>query len=328
MQSSRHTRFKKLSIILSIALTILISVQFTSPEVQNRPYSSREIIVPKAVKTILERSCYNCHSNHSELKWFDRIAPVSHLVAHDIKEARSRFNFSEWDTLLPAQQQVILWEVVNAIEQKKMPLNRYLVAHPEANISPSELATLKLYVNTLSGRTKVDTTKIIRAANIPGGTMKQANQALISSTGISYSDDYKTWKVISATDKYDGGSMRIVYGNDIMIKALKDRQLPFPDGAKMVKAVWGKQLQDKEGNVFPGNFQNVQFMVKDRKRFKSTQGWGFARFDGLKLKPFGKAAAFAQTCINCHRLLVAENDFVFNIPYNEDKLKKHKRDVK
>jgi hypothetical protein len=120
-----------------------------------------------------------------------------------------------------------------------------------------------LNINTLSGRSKVDTAKIIRVPNIPFENVNTVSKKPVSSTGIPYSDEYKTWKVISVTDKYDGGSMRIVYGNDIMIKALKNRQLPFPDGAKMVKAVWGKQVQDKAGNIFPGNFQNVQFMVKD-----------------------------------------------------------------
>jgi hypothetical protein len=81
-----------------------------------------------------------------------------------------------------------------------------------------------------------------------------------------------------------------------------------------VKVVWGKQAEDKEGNVLPGNFQNAQFMIKDSKKYSATEGWGFAKFDGLDLKPAGKTILFEQTCANCHRLLAPENDFVFNIP--------------
>ncbi|MBO9658268.1 MAG: cytochrome P460 family protein, partial [Chitinophagaceae bacterium] len=87
-----------------------------------------------------------------------------------------------------------------------------------------------------------------------------------------------------------------------------------PDGAKIAKVVWGKQQEDSNGYVLPGNFQNVQMMIKDSKKFRTTEGWGFAKFDGLHLKPFGSTALFQTTCINCHRLLVPENDFVFNIP--------------
>jgi len=78
--------------------------------------------------------------------------------------------------------------------------------------------------------------------------------------------DYKNWQVISITDKYDGSSMRIVFGNEKMVKAIQNGQLPFPDGAKMVKVVWGKQQVDKNGNVLPGNFQNVQLMIKNAKK--------------------------------------------------------------
>jgi len=319
--------YKKRYIILVVILAIFLMIQFTTTKVQNSPQLG-QIEVPAQVKRIFKRSCYNCHSNQSELKWFDRIAPVSHLVTHDVTEAKSRFNFSEWDKIPKVQQEVLLWEMVNAIEQKKMPLNRYLTLHPEARVSASELAMLKRYVNTLPGRKRVDTNKVIKEVDQARAVNNSMKGIPISLTGIPYSDNYKSWKVISITDKFDGGSMRIVYGNDIMVKALQNNQLPFPNGAAMAKVVWAKKTEDAEGNVLPGNFQNVQFMIKDGKKFKSTENWGFARFDGLKLKAFGKNVSFAKTCINCHRLLVKDNDFVFNIPNNNDKFKQLNKDVK
>jgi hypothetical protein len=312
MQKSRFIPSNKLLVISGVALAAFLILQLTSPEIKNRPQVN-EINVPKEVSEILKRSCYDCHSNQANLRWFDHIAPVSHLVGHDISVARSRINFSEWGKIPSGLQQVLLWEIVNAIAQKKMPLKRYQIVHPGTAVSPSEIAVLKNYVNTLPGRSKVDTARILKAAFKLQGKTSWSNKPIISLTGIRYSDEYKSWKVLSVTDKFDGGSMRVVYGNDIMIKAVKDKQIPFPDGARMVKVVWGKQVEDSAGNIFPGNFQNVQFMVKDKK-YKSTEGWGFAKFDGLDLRPFGKTAAFANTCINCHKLLVAKNDFVFNIP--------------
>jgi len=309
MKSFVKKRLKKAGAILIVLLVLGVCLQFTSPIIENPP-ATREIVLPPEVKTIIERACYDCHSNRPELEWFDKIAPVSFMVADDIKEGRSRFNFSEWDKNPPAVQQLLLWEIVNAIEQRKMPLEAYKLVHPDADISASELAVLKRYVNTLSGRNKVDTGKIIK----PSGTGTQKTEVPVSLNGIAYSSDYKNWKIISVTDKYDGSSMRVVYGNSIMVKAIENHELPFPDGAKIVKVVWGKQGEDKNGNVLPGNFQNVQVMVKDSKKYKSTEGWGFAKFDGFQLKPYGKTALFANTCINCHRLLVPESDFVFNVP--------------
>lgn len=290
---------------------IFVGLQIGSPDIEN-PRVTSEIAVPADVKQILERACYDCHSNESKVEWFDKIAPASFIVAHDINEARSRFNFSEWDKNPAAVQELLLWEMVNAIEQKKMPLKRYQLAHSGGKVSGSELAVLKKYVNTLPGRHKVDTARIMSqtSSNQQVATPKTP----VSLNGIPYSSDYKNWKIISITDKFDGGSMRIVYGNDIMVTAIKNRQLPFPDGARIVKVVWGKQTEDAEGNVLPGNFQNAQFMIKDSKKYSATEGWGFAKFDGLDLKPAGKTVLFEQTCANCHRLLAPENDFVFNIP--------------
>jgi hypothetical protein len=312
------TPYRKLWIILGLLTAFVIALQFTSVELQNPP-ALAEFQAPREVKKILQRACYDCHSNQSKPEWYDKIAPVSFLVAHDVLEARSRFNFSEWDRNLPAVQQVLLWEMVNAIEQVKMPLKRYTSIHPQARVSAAELRILKGYVNTLSGRHRTDITKLIRNPGQDFKSYSQSTNTPVSLNGIPYTADYKNWKVISITDKYDGGSMRIVYGNEKMVKAIQDGQLPFPDGAKMVKVVWGKQQADKDGNVLPGNFQNVQLMIKNAKKYKATEGWGFARFDGLTLKPFGKTAGFDRTCINCHRLLVPENDFVFNIPTKSTK---------
>ncbi|GAA4323732.1 hypothetical protein GCM10023149_24880 [Mucilaginibacter gynuensis] len=309
MKTPGNTLYKRSLIILIGPVILLAALQFFSPAVENPPVK-KEIILPADVKAIMKRACYDCHSNQAEPAWFDRIAPASYLVAHDIKEGRSRFNFSDWDANPPAVQQLLLWEMVNAITENKMPLPSYLAMHPEAQISAAELTTLRNYVNTLPGRHKTDTASIVKP-----GTARQVKPPVpVSLNGIAYFADFKTWQIISTTDKYDGGSMRVVYGNELMIKAIKSRKFPFPDGTKIVKVVWGKQKEDKDGIVYPGNFQNVQIMIKDSKKYASTEGWGFAKFDGLDHKPFGKTALFAKTCINCHRLLVPESDFVFNIP--------------
>ncbi|MBO9661187.1 MAG: heme-binding domain-containing protein, partial [Chitinophagaceae bacterium] len=219
-------RKKKLAIILGVVLFISIGMQLTSPSLKNLPVTS-EIDLPSHVMAILKKACFDCHSNISSPAWFDRIAPVSYLVSRDIAEARSRFNFSEWDKNPPAVRELLLWEMINAIEQKKMPLPRYLRMHPEAHVSAAELDILKQYVNTLSGRHKVDTAAII--PNLPSDTAQYPLKNVpVSLNGIAYSDEYKKWKIISTTDKFDGGSMRVVYGNDIMVKAIESNQLPFP----------------------------------------------------------------------------------------------------
>ena len=74
----------------------------------------------------------------------------------------------------------------------------------------------------------------------------------LSPNGIKYSDDFKNWKVLSLNMLY-GETMRVTYGNEIALKAIKDEQFnPFPDGAVVAKAVW-EQVENKYGEITPGN---------------------------------------------------------------------------
>lgn len=284
-----------------------VVLQVKSPEVENPPVTSA-FHGPEEVTRILKRSCYDCHSNETNLRWYDRIAPFSYKVAADVDEARKRFNFSEWDSIPKGEQDAKLWYIVNMIDAGRMPLPAYTATHPSAKVSPGELDILKSYVTGLSKAHygAGDTSRIVekpRPAAVPA-----------SANGIAYFDDYKNWKVISSTGRPDNGTLRMIYGNDIAVKALEeDRIRPWPDGAVIVKVVWNSQPADAAGNVMPGNFNNVQIMVRDSRKFAGTEGWGFAKFNGPDLVPTGKTASFATTCINCHQL-AAETGFVFDIP--------------
>jgi hypothetical protein len=51
-------------------------------------------------------------------------------------------------------------------------------------------------------------------------------------------------------------------------------------------------------------------MIKDDKKYAGTAGWGWARWKGNELKPYGKTLTFTQECVNCHQPM-KDNDFVF-----------------
>ena len=113
--------------------------------------------------------------------------------------------------------------------------------------------------------------------------------------------------------------MRAQLGNDIAIKAFREGTRPFPDGAVIAALHWNEAASDENDKVlavgFPGaglqSFvagpaQNVQFMVKDSKKYAATGGWGFGDFkDG---RP--QDEALHKTCYPCH-LPVKDRDFVF-----------------
>jgi hypothetical protein len=58
-------------------------------------------------------------------------------------------------------------------------------------------------------------------------------------------------------------------------------------------------------------------MIKDSAKYASTQGWGWARWKGADLQPYGKTAAFSAECVGCHTPM-RSNDFVFTTPIKDE----------
>jgi len=300
-----------------ILLTLFILIQFIRPEINSSP-DSGDIEAPANVKAILIRACYDCHSNETQLGWADKIIPVYWHVAKHVNTGRSHLNFSNWKTLSAAEQKVKLWEAVNQISLGAMPLHDYAFIHPSAKVSAADLSILKNYLAGMIDRMPSDTAKINAAAKQyeqwqHSGILDKLPKTL---NGITYDPDYKNWEALSTTERYDTKTMRVIFGNDVAVKALKDNNIkPWPDGTRFAKAAW-TQIEDKDGNVRTGVFLQVGFMIKDARKYASTGGWGFATFQTPKMTPYGKTALFANECISCHRP-VKDADYVFTLPIKQ-----------
>jgi len=318
MQRSQRI-ISRSGLVIGIFILFVIAIQFIGKRVDNPPVTA-PFKAPEEVVEILRRACYDCHSNETKLSWYDHIAPVSWLISADVAEARSRFNFSTWDTLAPADQQGRLWEMVNMVQNGKMPLATYTAAHPAAKLTVKDLAILKKYV-TDGSPSKYHDTAVIHEADKEFYSSRQTNTAaLVAANGVKYIPDYQSWQVISTTNRFDNHSIRVVYANPIAVKAIRENNIhPFPEGSAVVKVVWNS-IEEKNGDITPGSVNSVQIMIKDNKRFADSKGWGFAKFNGIHLKPYGSTPMFNATCYNCHKA-ASENDYLFNLPLPNSQLK-------
>jgi hypothetical protein len=102
--------------------------------------------------------------------------------------------------------------------------------------------------------------------------------------GLAFSEfrGYETWQVVSISQ--DGSLVAAILANPVMIKAysagVPGNGKPFPDGAKMAKIHWNpKKLETFPAATVPGIQHDVDFMVKDSKRFADSGGWGWGVFD-------------------------------------------------
>ena len=138
--------------------------------------------------------------------------------------------------------------------------------------------------------------------------------------GVKIPAGYRDWKMIAVNQLLVPGKadqLRAQLGNDIAFKAFKEGTLPFPDGAIIAAIHWTRVPSEDNNKVLAGPFPgaqsfvvgspvNVQFMVKDSKKYAATGGWGFADFkDG---KPGDKA--LHETCFACH-IPAKDRDYVF-----------------
>jgi hypothetical protein len=304
---------KKAWVRIFILLIILFGfAQFYRPELPTHPVTG-DFDGPAEVKKILKKSCYNCHSNETNLSWYDEINPAYLLARSHVMEARTFLNFSHWDSLTANQKRVKLFDVLNVIKTfKRMPKEEYLVLHPEARLDSVQIAVIESYVRSLEAPVRYQSPATQPA--LPKTKNELVKQKKINAAhGIPFPAEYRQWKPVSATERFDNNTFRVILANPIAEEAIKKRRNnPYPDGAILAKLVWHqKALSD--GTLAPGGFSHVEFMIKDHERFRDTGGWGWARWKGESLIPHGSTPAFASECMNCHKP-VALTDFVFTKP--------------
>jgi len=152
---------------------------------------------------------------------------------------------------------------------------------------------------------------VVTLASVAGYTAQEPSPIFLT----KIPDGYRGWQFISvAHEEGNLNSFGAILGNDVAIKAYQSRTIPFPDGT-IIAALHYRFVSSEENNKVFGRDQsfvagaptNIQFMVKDSKKFASTGGWGFGHFnsDG---KPVDDA--FMKTCFPCHQK-IQDRDLVF-----------------
>lgn len=93
---------------------------------------------------------------------------------------------------------------------------------------------------------------------------------------------FESWQVINISQT--SSLVAVILGDPAMIKAyqagIPDNGKPFPDGVRMAKIHWDpkKNLAAPGAPTVGGTLHDVDFMIKDAKRFADSGGWGYAMF--------------------------------------------------
>ena len=103
--------------------------------------------------------------------------------------------------------------------------------------------------------------------------------------GLAFADfrGYEDWQVVSVS--HNGDKLATILGNPALIEAYRagipGNGKPFPDGARFAKIHWtAKKDESQPGEpLVPGPLHDIDFMVKDSKKFADSGGWGYAQFE-------------------------------------------------
>ena len=141
---------KSFKIAVFIIIAILLLAQAIRIDRSNPPVRSD---LPNSVtaKPILQRACYNCHSNGTVWPWYSGVAPVSWLVGSDVEEGRRNLNFSEWGDYDSGTQIHKLRGIAEEVQDGEMPPWYYTMVHPSSRLSPSERDRILAWTRAGSG---------------------------------------------------------------------------------------------------------------------------------------------------------------------------------
>lgn len=211
----------------------------------------------------------------------------------------------------------LFWIIQNGVRLTGMPSWK-------SSISDNDTWKLARFIHHLP-RLNAASASAAVPSSAQAATSTQDKYTVKIPNGLAFSEfrGYESWPVIAIS--HNGNMLAAILGNPVMINAYKagipGNGKPFPDGAKMAKVHWTAKVNAYEPGAptVPGPQHDVDFMVKDSKRFADSGGWGYGAFEydvasgmftpaTLKDKP--PQGNDAKCGFACHTIVKAR-DYVF-----------------
>lgn len=141
-QQAREQRVIAKGIFIAVSV-VFVGLQFFGPARTNPPFDAERTLhaqsaIPQDVKAVLDRSCWNCHSNQTHWPWYSYVAPMSWMVISHVEDGRSVLNFTEWG-YSPEEGADLMDSVCAQVKRGRMPLREYTWMHWRASLTEDEV---------------------------------------------------------------------------------------------------------------------------------------------------------------------------------------------
>ena len=135
---------------LIILIGVILLIQLIRVDIKNEPIDKTKVLhPPKDIEIILQKACYDCHSNRVRKPWYANIAPFSWTIYNHIKNGRLALNFSKWSDIPKDKKIKKLQRAIHTIKIGIMPLPSYKWIHKDAILTKEEKEKLDKYFTKL-----------------------------------------------------------------------------------------------------------------------------------------------------------------------------------
>jgi hypothetical protein len=134
---------RKLTLALAVPALLLALVQLVpyGRAHTNPPDGALVAFDSPGTERLAQRACFDCHSHRTNWPWYAWIAPLSWRIQSHVDEGRAALNFTAFDAAREEMAEAA-GEAGETVAEGEMPPADYLLAHPEARLTPAEKRAL------------------------------------------------------------------------------------------------------------------------------------------------------------------------------------------
>lgn len=81
------------TVVVGFGVLQLVPYRYDNPAVKSEP-----VWDSPRTRQLAKLACFDCHSNETQTKWWEDVAPLSWWITNHVKEGRDALNFSEWNS--------------------------------------------------------------------------------------------------------------------------------------------------------------------------------------------------------------------------------------
>ena len=145
------SKLRKIGLFLLVCLVI---IQFIRPaKNRNAVEANKQIAavapMPDNVNQILQKACYDCHSNNTTYPWYSNIQPVYFWLNNHINEGKEELNFDEFASYRLRKQYHKMEKIVSEVKEDEMPLSSYTWIHKNAILTIEEKAAITNWATSI-----------------------------------------------------------------------------------------------------------------------------------------------------------------------------------